>query len=339
MGRKYISQQNVDNFIYPNNVLAQYGVEIVHNINNNSVSGTVTNFTGTSISSSGITMSFNYTWSLNGAEPFVDDSGDYNILSVHMMDPTGVYYKPWRLVYGRYASPTTGSTGAVSVTLVPSQMGISSFSNGTYYFEIRMIGKKSVQPICESLVVSSIVSPTPTPTPTPSPTPSGGTPTPTPTPSPTAGSIYTSGATLNVTDPGWIKYDMSSGTTYQFINTTGTVTLTNCLVCSTINFGFPFADLANFTVTNCGTSCGGAPAPTPTPSATPGPVSYVYYVLTDCQTYQTKYSQQLVDGTYNSGDRVMGSFGYYYVVSGTVVSTPDPSLIFFVTATGDYGCP
>jgi hypothetical protein len=333
MSRKYISQQNVDNFIYPNNVLAQYGVEIVHNINNNSVSGTVTNFTGTSISATGITMSFDYTWSLNGAEPFVDESGDYNLLSVHMMDPSGVYYKPWRLVYGKYSSPTSSSSGTVSVTLVPSQLGISSFSNGTYYFEIRMIGKKSIQPICQSLVVSTITPPTPTPTPTPSATPIP----PTPTPSPTPGSIYTSGATLNVTDPGWIKYDMASGSTYQFIGTTGTVTLTNCLICSSINFGYPFADLANFTVTSCGTTCGGSPSPTPTPSATPGPISYVYYILTDCQTYQTKYSQAYPDGTFDSGDRVEGSAGYYYVVSGYVVSTPITQT--FVYATGQYGCP
>lgn len=333
MSRKYISQQNVDNFIYPNNVLAQYGVEIVHNINNNSVSGTVTNFTGTSISETGITMSFNYTWSLNGAEPFVDDSGDYNILSVHMMAPSGVYYKPWRQVYGKYALPVENNSGTVSVTLVPSQLQISSFTNGTYYFEIRMIGKKSIQPICQSLVVSTITPPTPTPTPTPSVTPIP----PTPTPSPTPGSIYTSGATLNVTDTGWIKYTASSGETYQFINTTGTVTLTNCLVCGTINYGYPFADLAAFTVINCGTTCGGAPAPTPTPSATPGPISYVYYILTDCQTYETKYSQAYPDGTFNSGDRVEGSAGYYYVVSGYVVSTP--LTITYVYATGQYGCP
>lgn len=335
MSRKYISQQNVDNFIYPNNVLKQYGVEIVHNINNNSVSGTVTNFTGTSISVSAITMSFNYTWSLNGAEPFIDDAGDYNILSVHMMAPSGLYYKPWRQVYGKYASPTSTNSGAVSVTLTPSQLGLTYFTDGTYYFEIRMIGKKSVQPICKSLVVSGLTPPTPTPTPSPTPGPTA-TPTPTPTPSPTP-SVYQSGTTLNVTDPGWIKYDMASGTTYQFINTTGTVTLTNCLLCSSINFGYPFADLANFTVINCGTTCGGPPAPTPTPSPSPTAASNGHYILTDCQTYETKYSQLLPDGTFNSGDRVEGSFGYFYVVSGFTPSTPASTVT--VTATGYFSCP
>lgn len=336
MSRKYISQQNVDNFIYPNNVLKQYGVEIIHNINNNSVSGTVTNFTGTSISVSAITMSFDYTWSLNGAEPFVDDAGDYNILSVHMMAPSGLYFKPWRQVYGKYASPTSSNSGSVSVTLTPSQLGLNFFTDGTYYFEIRMIGKKSVQPICESLVVTGLTPPTPTPTPSPTPGPTA-TPTPTPTPSPTP-SIYQSGATLNVTDPGWIKYtSLVDGDKYVFISSTGTYTITECVICSTINFGFPFADLANFTVTSCGTTCGGPPPPTPTPSPTSSPVSDVYYVLTDCQTYETRYSQQLPDGTFNSGDRVMGGFGYYYVVSGSIVSTPASTVT--VTATGEFSCP
>jgi hypothetical protein len=142
---------------------------------------------------------------------------------------------------------------------------------------------------------------------------------------------------LNVTDPGWIKYDMASGTTYQFINTTGTVTLTNCLLCSSINFGYPFADLANFTVINCGTTCGGPPAPTPTPSPSPTAASNGHYILTDCQTYETKYSQLLPDGTFNSGDRVEGSFGYFYVVSGFTPSTPASTVT--VTATGYFSCP
>jgi hypothetical protein len=112
--------------------------------------------------------------------------------------------------------------------------------------------------------------------------------------------------------------------------------LTNCLICSTIREGIPFADLAIFTVTNCGTSCGGSPTPTPTPSST-GTGDFVYYILIDCQTFETKYSQRFTNGTFNSGDRVMGSYGYYYVVSGTIVSAP--GLETFVTATGYAGCP
>jgi hypothetical protein len=162
------------------------------------------------------------------------------------------------------------------------------------------------------------------------------TPTPTPTPSPTPSVVdYTSGATLNVTDTGWIKYNMSSGSTYQFIGSTGTVTLTNCLDCDTIMVGIPFADLANFTVTNCGSSCS---PPTPTPPPSPSAISYVYYRLTNCQNYQTYWSQQYVSGTFDSGDRVEGGSGYYYVVSGSQTSNPGGTL-YTVTATGQFGCP
>jgi hypothetical protein len=100
--------------------------------------------------------------------------------------------------------------------------------------------------------------------------------------------------------------------------------------------GIPFADLASFTVTNCGTTCGG-PAPTPQPSSTP--ISYGHYIMTDCQTYQTRYTQTLPYYTYNSGDRVEGSKDYFYVITGFTPSEPDPSLIFYVTPTGEYGCP
>jgi hypothetical protein len=338
MGRKYIKEQNVNNFIYPNNVLAQYGVEIIHDINNNSVSGSTANFTGTSISSTGMTFQFDYTWLKNGAQPYVRDSGYISILSIHMMTPDQTYFKPWRLVGDVNSLTTTGTTysGTTSFTVTPSQFGLSSFTNGDYYFEIRFIGEKAIYPVCRTYTVSTIVPPTPTPTPTPTVTPTNN---PTPTPTPTVGVLYQSGATLNVTDTGWIKYTSRTlgPDQYVFISSLGTYTITDCVLCSSIFIGVPFADVANFTITNCGTSCGSTPAPTPTPSRSAG--NNGYYIMTDCQTYQTRYSQLLPNGTYNSGDRVMGGFGYYYVITGFTPSTPDPSLIFFVTATGEFGCP
>jgi hypothetical protein len=182
------------------------------------------------------------------------------------------------------------------------------------------------------LTVSSIITPTPTPTPTPTATPVGPTPTPTPT-----SVLYQSGATLNVTDTGWIKYTSQSlgPDQYEFISTTGTYTITGCTLCSSIIPGFPFADLANFTITSCGSSCGSAPTPTPTPSSTAG--SNGYYIMTDCQTYQTRYSQLIAYGTFNSGDRVEGSSGYYYVITGFTPSFQ--ATTFTVTATGQFGCP
>jgi hypothetical protein len=335
--RKYIKQIDSKNFVYPNNTIAEYDVEIIHDINNNSVSGTVTNFSATTVSYTGITIQFSYSWSLNGAEPFISLSNQLNLFSVHAMEPSRTYFKPWRMMDFKSIG-TTGSTtnsGTFTFTMLPSQFEIAGFTNGTYVFEIRMIGKRAIFPICANFVVSSITPPTPTPTATPSPTPTSATPTPTPTPSPTPGGTFTSGATLNVTDTGWIKYTASTGDTYQFIGSLGTVVLTNCLVCSSINIGIPFADLASFTVTNCGSSCGGAPSPTPTP--TPSGGNNGYYIMTDCQTFETKYSQLLPYGSFNSGDRVMGGFGYYYVISGFTPSTPGTT--YFVTATGESGCP
>lgn len=280
--RKYIKQIDSKNFVYPNNTLAEYDVEIIHDINNNSVSGTVTNFSATSINYTGITIQFDYTWSKNGAEPFISESNQLNLFSVHAMEPSRSYYKPWRLMDFKSIS-TTGSTtssGTFTFTMLPSQFQISGFGNGTYVFEVRMIGHRAIFPICVSAAISSITPPVPTPTPTPSPTPTHTTPTPTPTPTATPAGNYTSGATLNVTDTGWIKYTASTGDTYQFINTLGTVVLTNCLICSTINIGIPFADVANFTVSNCGSSCGGpSVTPTPTPSASPTGSTYNIYTV------------------------------------------------------------
>jgi hypothetical protein len=70
-----------------------------------------------------------------------------------------------------------------------------------------------------------------------------------------SGSTLTSGATLNVTDTGWIKYDDNASTNYVYIGSTGTYTLNACAKCDTIRVGIPLADLANFTITSCGNTC------------------------------------------------------------------------------------
>jgi hypothetical protein len=266
MSRKYISQQTDSNFIYPNNDPKQYDVEIIHDINNNSVSGTVTNFTGTSVSVSAITFNFDFTWSKNNAEVFERVDGNLSILSIHMMASGQSYYKPWRCVNSLVSSniDATYYSGNTSFTVDPSEVGLTLFTNGSYQFEIRFIGHRAIYPVCISYEVTGIV-PTPTSTPTPTPTPTatmtGVTPTPTPV-------LYTSGATLNVTDTGWIKYTTSSGDTYFNCTTIGTQVLTDCLICSSIKEGIPFADLAVFTITNCGNSCSYIPGPTPTPTPT-----------------------------------------------------------------------
>jgi hypothetical protein len=195
MSKKYIAQVNSTNFVYPNNTLVEYDVDIIHDINNNSVSGTTSGFSAAYNSGTGnIGVSFTYIWNKNGADPYIDESNLLHVLSVHMTEPSKEYYKPWRMVSGVTTSTITATTKTDTFTFIvtPSMMGVNSFSNGVYNFEIRFIGKRAIYPLCYS---TSIVLPSPTPTPTVTPTTTPGlspspTPTPTPTPSATSGVTY-----------------------------------------------------------------------------------------------------------------------------------------------------
>ena len=154
---KYIPQLNNQNFVFPNYDLAEYDVDVIQDINEYSVSGTVTNFvvSGTA-RTTGITFTHNYTWSKNSAQPFISTSGNLHILSVHIIAGGQTYYKPWRLV-DLVTVITTGITtlsGSNAVIVTPSMMGLTTFSSGTYYFEIRMIGLKAIYPICQTLTVT-----------------------------------------------------------------------------------------------------------------------------------------------------------------------------------------
>jgi hypothetical protein len=270
MSNKYIAQVNSDNFVYPNNTLAEYDVDIVHDINNNSVSGTTSGFSAVYNSGTGnIQVSFTYIWNKNGADPYIDESNLLHVLSVHMTEPTKEYYKPWRMVSGVTTSTITATTKTDTFTFIvtPSMMGVSSFSNGVYNFEIRFIGKRAIYPLCYT---TSIILPSPTPTPTNTPTRTPGlttTPTPTPTLTPSSGgggSSYwtvsnydcgggtlndvginssfmstlegpstfplTSGLYGNKTSPSGILYGTGFTNTIQFNVTTGIAGVGNCAV-------------------------------------------------------------------------------------------------------------
>jgi len=189
MSRKYIKQIINQDFVYPNNEVSEYDIELVQDLNSNSVSGTVINFSAPIVQTTGITLTYNYTWSLNNAEPWVRNSGVNGILSVHCIVPGQTHYKPWRTVSSVAASLPVVSTrsGSGTFTILPSNFGLTSFTNGTYYFEFRFIGHLSIYPVCANLnLIMGTPSTTATPTPTPTPTPSTSvTPTPTPTPTPT----------------------------------------------------------------------------------------------------------------------------------------------------------
>jgi len=154
---KYIPQLNETNFVFPNYELSEYDVDIIHDINDNSVTGTVTNFivSGTA-RTTGITFTHDWTWSKNGADVFISSSGQIHLLSVHLIAGGQTYYKPWRCVDIVTSGTTTGTTysGSNTVTVTPSMMGLTTFSSGTYYFEIRMIGLKSIYPICQTLSIT-----------------------------------------------------------------------------------------------------------------------------------------------------------------------------------------
>jgi len=182
MSRKYIKQIDKENFVYAGNTLAEYDVEIIHDLTENSVSGTTSGF-DISYSSGNIYCSFTYQWLLNNGEPFISDDGKLNVLSLHMMSPTKQYFKPWICVglVQRDNTALTSVTDTQNFVITPTMLG-GAITDGTYYFEVRFIGKRGIFPIQE---VDTLALPTPTPTMTPTPTATPGlSPTPTPTPTP-----------------------------------------------------------------------------------------------------------------------------------------------------------
>ena len=158
MSRKYIRQIINRDFVYPNNEVSEYDVEIVQNLNSNSVSGTVTNFTATTVTTTGMTFTHNYSWASNGAETWIRNSNTQGILSVHAMVPNQLYYKPWRVVdtISQFSPFTSIFGGSNTITITPSQFGLTTFVNGTYYFEIRFIGHLSVYPICVQYNITTL---------------------------------------------------------------------------------------------------------------------------------------------------------------------------------------
>jgi hypothetical protein len=156
MSTRYIPQLNNENFVFPNYDLAEYDVDIIHTLNENSVSGTVTNFSTISVSSSAITMTHSYTWSQNGAERFVTNTNSLRLFSVHALAAGQTYYKPWRLVDVLSETPpfSTSYSGSNNIQITPSLMGLSTFVSGTYYFEFRFIGLKSIYPVCATLQIT-----------------------------------------------------------------------------------------------------------------------------------------------------------------------------------------
>jgi hypothetical protein len=159
---KYIPQINETNFVYPNFEISEYDVDIIHNINNISVTGRVTSFSAVTISSSSITIRYSCTWERNGilpggAETYILGNGQISLVSLHMLAAGQNYYKPWRMV-DNFSNPTIISPQYVfidrNVVITPSMVGLTTFVSGTYYFEVRFIGLKSIYPVCQTLSIT-----------------------------------------------------------------------------------------------------------------------------------------------------------------------------------------
>jgi len=221
MSRKYIRQLVNSDFVYPNKVRKEYDTEIIHNIYDTCVSGSVISFSATTANFSGITFTGSTAWVNNNSKPFIQSDNQLSMVSIHMIAPGQSYFKPWRTIHNITSNNTTitGSTDSFNVTVLPSDVAVSGFTSGTYYFEFRFIGELCYLPVCYNLDLS--VSPPPTPTPTPTPsitatntptptiTPTSATPTPTPSVTQSSGELYVYAKYISTSDE--LGYELNGG--------------------------------------------------------------------------------------------------------------------------------
>jgi hypothetical protein len=79
------------------------------------------------------------------------------------------------------------------------------------------------------------------------------------------------------------------------------------------------------------------PTITPTPTVTPTPVP-VWYQLTNCDTFDTAYSQEYVEGQFVIDERVTSPGGNTWIITGWIYTDPGGTLIAIIT-TGEFFCP
>jgi hypothetical protein len=77
------------------------------------------------------------------------------------------------------------------------------------------------------------------------------------TPSPTRSVNCYINTIINITDNGWLKYTTCDGSVnYEYVYTASSpLTFGVCVQQGSILPGFPYADLAAFTITSLGTPC------------------------------------------------------------------------------------
>jgi hypothetical protein len=245
MKQKYIKQVDSQNFLYPNNTLAEYDVNIIHDLIEGTVTGTTTEPVLT-FSGSNINVTVDYTWDLNGAEPFYNNQGALNLINVYFQTPDKQYFGNWVNVYvlETFALNTTVTGGTMNFTITPAMMGQTSFSTGNYSITFQCISRRTIYPMpwlipitlptptpTPTLTITPTITKTPTPTPTVSPTSATPTPTPTPSTTPPVGDkelmIYArdvGGTRLSLT----MFYNINSGANINIPGATGTLIPDSC---------------------------------------------------------------------------------------------------------------
>ena len=230
MTKKFIKNRESTNFVFPNKKINEYGIDIIHDINDNPVEGTINSISISSYSTDSITIDLSFKFERNGAELYHTPLGNTQLMSFFLMHPDDLdYYNPWRLVSSFSVAGVTpsytGDTYSISFDVTKEDLNINSIPNGIFTYQVRFIGRRYVDIRCGEITA---LAPSPTPSITPSVTPSSGispTPTPsitatpsisvTPTPSPSSGvltltqycytPLYACGDTLHCESPDYTK--------------------------------------------------------------------------------------------------------------------------------------
>lgn len=156
MSNQYIKQINNQNFVFPNSDLAEYDVNIIHTINDNSVTGTVNSLTNIIASSASLQFLCDLTWNKNNADIFRGSNGLLNIASFHLLTPNSQYFKPWRCVIQKQWNVITATTVSTtfSFSVTPSLLQEPNFVSGIYTFDVRFIGGNSTYPVKQTLNIT-----------------------------------------------------------------------------------------------------------------------------------------------------------------------------------------
>lgn len=306
--KRYIPQTPSNDFVYPNNDKVEYDVNITHDINDNTVDGSISGLT-MSFSGSNLRLQYTYTWNRNGADIWVRDSGNLGLLSVHFLAPGQEYFSAWRMIDSVSAGTATGTTYSTTIIryLAPSYFGLTSWPVGNYSFQFRFLGLKQNFIVCDTATLAAA---------------------PTPTPSPTACGVCTSYTVTN---------DSSEGTaTFTWNDCNGipqeTVLAPSAGVSVCACNGSIVVTQGSATVVDLG-SCA-TPTPSPTTTGTPTPTPSATASCTYWYLVGSTQSGELLTVDYNdcSGTPQSITLGWQYPSPQTAYICAQPGSVVVVDA-------